>query len=58
MGRCSTAPAGSSGLAFAVDPGDTTTAYALTSDEVDAGLRTFLERGTADPVATGPCLVG
>jgi S1-C subfamily serine protease len=46
------------GLAFAVDPGDGNTAYALTADEVDAGLRTFLGHGTARAVDTGPCLVG
>ena len=46
------------GLAFAVDPGQASTAYALTADEVDAGLRGFLAVGAVHVVATGPCLLG
>ena len=46
------------GLAFAVDPGSTTTAYALTDDEVDAGLGAFAAAGTRSAVDTGRCLVG
>ncbi len=46
------------GLAFAVDPGSTTTAYALTDAEIDGALHTFEGRGTKRPVDTGQCLVG
>lgn len=46
------------GLAFAVDPGRDTTAYALTRGEVDAVLRPVLVEGATATVATGPCLVG
>ncbi len=42
------------GLAFAIDPGDDATAYALTNAEVDAALSTF----GASEVGSGPCLVG
>jgi S1-C subfamily serine protease len=41
------------GLAFAVDPGDDATAYALTNAEVDAALATFDETED-DP---GPCIL-
>ncbi len=46
------------GLAFAIDPGQESTAYALTNDEVDIGLRGFRAQGTSRAVDTGPCLVG
>lgn len=46
------------GLAFAVDPGDATTAYALTDEEIDAALDTFTAAGTQTGVDTGRCLVG
>jgi S1-C subfamily serine protease len=45
------------GVAFAVDPGQDATAYALTRAEVDAVLVPVLERGGA-AVSAGPCLVG
>lgn len=44
------------GVAFAIDPGDATTAYALARGELDALLATGL--GATDTVATGPCLRG
>lgn len=44
------------GVAFAIDPGDEGTAYALARSELDAVLRTGLEARA--PVDTGPCLVG
>ena len=37
------------GLAFAVDPGDDATAYALTNAEVDAALATFDEQPKTTP---------
>jgi S1-C subfamily serine protease len=46
------------GIAFAVDPGEASTAYALTDVEIRAGLREFFSRGTTEPVHTGACLVG
>ena len=46
------------GLAFAVDPGEQGTAYALTNDEVEAGVRSFLAAPVDRAVDTGPCLVG
>ena len=46
------------GIAFAVDPGDATTAYALTHDEMERGLSQMFAAGVAAPVDTGPCLVG
>ena len=45
------------GIAFAVDPGEASTAYALTDVEIDAGLQGFLVRGATEPVDTGACLV-
>jgi S1-C subfamily serine protease len=45
------------GIAFAVDPGEERTAYALTDLEIDAGLREFLVGGATEPVDTGACLV-
>lgn len=45
------------GIAFAVDPGEESTAYALTDQEIDAALREFLVRGATEPVDTGACLV-
>jgi S1-C subfamily serine protease len=45
------------GVAFAVDPGQDATAYALTRAEVDAVLVPVLARGGA-AVSAGPCLVG
>ena len=44
------------GVAFAVDPGDDTTAYALSRRELDAVLANGL--GATAPVDTGPCLRG
>jgi S1-C subfamily serine protease len=44
------------GIAFAVDPSNTTTAYALTRGEVERGLGQFLASGGTSPVDTGPCL--
>jgi S1-C subfamily serine protease len=41
------------GMAFATDPGEPHTGYALTSQEVEAVLRTV----SPHPVATGGCLV-
>jgi S1-C subfamily serine protease len=46
------------GVAFAVDPGQDSTAYALTRAEVDAVLVPVLERGAPSPVGAGPCVVG
>jgi len=44
------------GVAFAVDPGSETTAYALARDELDAVLGAAA--GAIEPVHTGPCLRG
>ena len=44
------------GVAFAVDPGNSDTAYALAREEVEAVLSTALTSTT--PVHTGKCLVG
>lgn len=44
------------GVAFAIDPGDDTTAYALARTELDAVLGSGLT--ATDPVDTGPCLRG
>ena len=46
------------GLAFAVDPSDSTTAYALTRAEVDAAVDPVLAAGASARADTGPCLVG
>ena len=46
------------GVAFAVDPGDAGTAYALTREELDPVLDPVLASGGGGPVDTGPCLVG
>ncbi|MGH8986887.1 MAG: MarP family serine protease [Acidimicrobiia bacterium] len=46
------------GVAFAVDPGQSGTAYALTGAELDAVLGPALASGTDAAVETGPCLVG
>ena len=46
------------GLAFAIDPGAPSTAYALATDEVNAVLRPVLTSGTTVPVSTGTCLDG
>jgi hypothetical protein len=46
------------GTAFAVSPSDANTAYALTQDEVNDGIRAALRSGASTPVSTGPCLVG
>jgi S1-C subfamily serine protease len=46
------------GVAFAIDPGQAGTAYALTGDELDAALEPALATGTEAAVDTGPCLVG
>jgi S1-C subfamily serine protease len=45
------------GVAFAVDPGDADTAYALTNEELSDGIDALLEGGAASPVGTGPCLL-
>jgi len=46
------------GIAFAIDPGASSTAYALATDEVNAVLRPVLVSGSAAPVNTGSCLDG
>ena len=46
------------GLAFAVDPGNSTTAYALTTSEIDKGLRAARGPGGFVPVDTGRCIAG
>jgi S1-C subfamily serine protease len=45
------------GMAFAIDPGRTATAYALTDAEIRPVIRQVLERDPT-PVATGRCLLG
>lgn len=45
------------GLAFAVDPSDSTTAYALTGQEMRAAVDPVLAGGASDAVDAGPCLV-
>ena len=44
------------GVAFAIDPGDSSAGYALSRRELDAVLGPGL--GATQPVATGPCLRG
>ncbi len=46
------------GVAFAVDPGQDTTAYALTRQEVDTVVGPVQNGGGQAPADTGPCLVG
>ncbi|HEY6318476.1 MAG TPA: MarP family serine protease [Acidimicrobiia bacterium] len=46
------------GLAFAVDPSASSTAYALATDEVNAVLHPVLVSGTTAAVSTGSCLDG
>ena len=46
------------GVAFAIDPGQEATAYALTRAEVDAVLEPVLNGGGQSAVSAGPCLVG
>ncbi len=46
------------GVAFAVDPGEESTAYALTRGEVDSVLGPVVNGGGQAPADTGPCLVG
>jgi S1-C subfamily serine protease len=46
------------GVAFAVDPGQDSTAYALTRDEVDDVVAPVVNVGGQTPADTGPCLVG
>ncbi len=46
------------GVAFAVDPGQPGTAYALTGEELEAVLGPALASGAEAAVETGPCLVG
>ena len=46
------------GVAFAVDPSQSSTAYALTRAEVEAGLQRATKVGTTNAVGTGDCLVG
>ncbi len=46
------------GIAFAIDPGASSTAYALATDEVNAVLHPVLVSGTAAAVNTGSCLEG
>jgi len=45
------------GMAFAIDPGRSATAYALTDAEIRPVIREVLERDPT-PVATGRCLLG
>jgi hypothetical protein len=46
------------GVAFAVDPGASSTAYALATDEVDAVLRPVEASGGGQLVNTGNCING
>jgi S1-C subfamily serine protease len=46
------------GVAFAVDPGQDATAYALTREEVDSVVAPVVNGGGQTPADTGPCLVG
>jgi S1-C subfamily serine protease len=46
------------GVAFAVDPGQDATAYALTRNEVDSVVAPVVNGGGQTPADTGPCLVG
>lgn len=46
------------GVAFAIDPGEEGTAYALTRAEVDAVLVPILNGGGQAAVSAGPCVVG
>jgi S1-C subfamily serine protease len=46
------------GVAFAIDPGEEATAYALTRAEVDAVLDPVLNGGGQSAVSAGPCLIG
>jgi S1-C subfamily serine protease len=46
------------GVAFAVDPGQDSTAYALTKGEVDSVLGPVVVGGGQSAADTGPCLVG
>jgi S1-C subfamily serine protease len=46
------------GVAFAIDPGHESTAYALTRGEVDAVLGPVVRGGGQTSADTGPCVVG
>jgi S1-C subfamily serine protease len=46
------------GVAFAIDPGQDSTAYALSRREVDAVLDPVLNGGGQSAVSAGPCLIG
>jgi S1-C subfamily serine protease len=46
------------GVAFAIDPGQESTSYALTRAEVDAVLGPVLRGGGQTAANTGPCVVG
>jgi S1-C subfamily serine protease len=46
------------GVAFAIDPGQESTSYALTRAEVDAVLGPVLRGGGQTVANTGPCVVG
>src|SRR6266487_4067147 len=46
------------GVAFAIDPGHESTAYALTRAEVDSVLGPVLRGGAQTSADTGPCVVG
>ncbi len=46
------------GLAFAIDPGDANTAFALTRQEFDRVLTRAITSGASGGVDAGPCLVG
>ncbi len=46
------------GVAFAIDPGQDSTAYALTRGEVDAVLGPVFRGGGQTSADTGPCVVG
>jgi S1-C subfamily serine protease len=46
------------GIAFAIDPSGDTTAFALTTREIDGVLDPVARSGSVAPVGTGACLVG
>lgn len=46
------------GVAFAVDPSEANTAYALTRGEIERPLERVIKSGASAAVDTGPCLVG
>ncbi len=46
------------GLAFAVNPADVDTGYALTRAEIERSISSAINAGATTAVSTGPCLVG